>query len=183
MGTRPQLVVVSGLSVGIPLTVGFRPQLLVVSGLSVGIPLTVEFRLSQSLRLSRSPFTKFSFTRCNFVYHRAFSWTFLSHDRISAITEPFTNFSFTRWNFSYHGALHELFFHTMQFRLSRSLSWTLLSHDGIPKTHDLGEESFHIYHKEYLHRIRLVKNLASWFRAPLQGKEYGLPYSKVIAKK
>jgi hypothetical protein len=38
-----QLVVVSGLSVGIPLTVGFRPQLVVVSGLSVGIPLTVGF--------------------------------------------------------------------------------------------------------------------------------------------
>jgi hypothetical protein len=25
----------------------------------------------------------------------------------------------------------------------------------------LGEDSFHIYHKEYLHRICLVKNLAS----------------------
>jgi hypothetical protein len=43
VGFRPQLVVVSGLSVGIPLTVGFRPQLVVVSGLSVGIPLTVGF--------------------------------------------------------------------------------------------------------------------------------------------
>jgi hypothetical protein len=31
---------------------------------------------------------------------------------------------------------------------------------------NLGENSFHIYHTEYLHRIRLVKNLASWFRAP-----------------
>jgi hypothetical protein len=29
--------------VGIPLTLGFRPQLVVVSGLSVGIPLTVGF--------------------------------------------------------------------------------------------------------------------------------------------
>jgi hypothetical protein len=36
VGFRPQLVVVSSLSVGIPLTVGFRPQL-VVLGLSVGI--------------------------------------------------------------------------------------------------------------------------------------------------
>jgi hypothetical protein len=33
VGFRPQLVVVSGLSVGIPLMVGFRPQLIVVSGL------------------------------------------------------------------------------------------------------------------------------------------------------
>jgi hypothetical protein len=35
-GFRPQLVVVSGLLVGIPLTVGFRPQLVVVSGLFGG---------------------------------------------------------------------------------------------------------------------------------------------------
>jgi cadmium resistance protein CadD (predicted permease) len=51
VGFRPQLVVVSGLSVGIPLTVGFRPQL-VVLGLSGVIPLTLGFRLSRSLRLS-----------------------------------------------------------------------------------------------------------------------------------
>jgi hypothetical protein len=38
LGFRPQLVVVSGLSVGIPLTVGFRPQLVVVSGLFGGNP-------------------------------------------------------------------------------------------------------------------------------------------------
>jgi hypothetical protein len=44
LGFRPQLIVVSDLSLGIPLTVGFRPQLVVVSGLSVGIPLTVGFR-------------------------------------------------------------------------------------------------------------------------------------------
>jgi hypothetical protein len=66
----------------------------------------------------------------------------------------------------------------MEFWLSRSLSYELffdygtlaikdpfhelfLSHDGILKMHDLGEDSFHIYHKEYLHRICLVKNLAS----------------------
>jgi hypothetical protein len=50
---RPQLVVVTGLSVGIPLTVGFRPQLVVVSGLSVGIHLTVDLGhnlLSQAFR-------------------------------------------------------------------------------------------------------------------------------------
>jgi hypothetical protein len=112
VGFRPQLVVVSGLSVGIPLTVGFRPQLVVVSGLLVGIPLTVGFRPSQSLwlsqslftnfsffpmklRLSRSLFTNFSFTRWNFGYHGAFSRIFLSHDGISAIMKPFMNSSFT----------------------------------------------------------------------------------------
>jgi hypothetical protein len=51
-----QLVVVSSLSVGIPFTVGFKLQLVVVSSLLVGIPFTVGFRLSQSLWLSRSLF-------------------------------------------------------------------------------------------------------------------------------
>jgi hypothetical protein len=171
---RPQLVVVLGLSVGIPLTVGFRPQLVVVSGLSVGIPLTVGFRLSRSLRLSQSPFTynsgyhgaffaNFSFSRWNFGYHGVFSWTFLSYNGISTITEPF----------------HELFFLTMEFRLSRSLfmnfsflRWNFgyhraFSHDEIHDMHELGEDSFHIYHKE----------------SPLQGKEYDPPYSKEITEK
>jgi hypothetical protein len=105
----------------------------------------------------------FYLTRWNFSYHGAFdelffitvefrlsrslSRTFLSHGGISSITEPFTSFSFTRWNLGYHGAFDEF---------SR-----ILSHGGIHKTHNLGEDSFHIYHKEYLHRIRLVKNLAS----------------------
>jgi hypothetical protein len=44
VGFRTQLVAVSSLLVGIPLTVGFRPQLVVVSGLLVGIPWTVGFR-------------------------------------------------------------------------------------------------------------------------------------------
>jgi hypothetical protein len=96
VGFRPQLVVVSGLSVGIPLTVGFRSQLVVVSGLSVGIPLTVGFRLSWSLRLSRSVFTNSS----------------SSHDRILAITKPSTRtFSFFTMDFWLSGSLsHELFF-------------------------------------------------------------------------
>jgi hypothetical protein len=104
----------------------------------------------------------FSFTWWNVGYHEAFSRIFLSHGRISAITKPFhefffhmvesrlsrslfTNFSFTWWNLGYHEAFSRIF----------------LSQGGIHKMHDLGEGSFHIYHKEYLHRIRLVKNLAS----------------------
>jgi hypothetical protein len=143
---RPQLVVVSGLLMGIPLTVGFRPQLLVVSGplvvipltvgfrpqlvvygLLVGIPLTVGFRLSRSLRLSRSPFHE----------------TFLSHNGILAITEPshkpffhamefrlswslLMNFSFIRWNFGYH----------------RAFSQTSLSYDGISAIMEPSHEPF-----------------------------------------
>jgi hypothetical protein len=102
MGNRRQLIVVSGLSVGIPLTMGFRPQLVVVSGLSVGIPLTVRFRLSRSLWLSRSLFTKFSSFTMEFRLSRSLSWKFLFHDVILAITKPFSNFSFTWWNSGYH---------------------------------------------------------------------------------
>jgi hypothetical protein len=65
---------------------------------------------------------------------------FLSHDGISAITEPFHEFFLSQWNLGYHGAF---------------------SHDEIHKMRELGEDSFYIYHKEYLHKTRLVKNLAS----------------------
>jgi hypothetical protein len=172
----------------------------------------MEFRLSRSLKLSRSLFTNYSFTRWSFGYHGAFSQIFLthdgisesqslftnlfSHDRILAIKEPFTNFSFSRWNLGYQGAFHELSFSqwnlgyqgafsriTVEFWLSRSLftnhggilaikelfhesRWNsgyqgAFSHDKIHKMHELWGVSFHIYYKEYLHRIRLIKNLAS----------------------
>jgi hypothetical protein len=151
---------------------------------------TMEFHLSQSLLMN------FSFRQWIFGYHWSFSWTFLSYDGISAITEPsyelffytmefrlsrsrfmksrllwslsqtFTN-SFLWWNTGYHEAFC---FHTMKFRLSRSLSRSFLSHDGISQETHLGEDSFHVYYKDYLHRIRLVKNLASWFRAPFARK-------------
>jgi hypothetical protein len=94
---------------------------------------------------------------------------FFSHDGIPTITEPLTNFffhmmkfwlsrslsrtfSFTWWNSGYHRAFHELF--------------TRLS----PRDTCFRGNSFHIYHKEYLHRIHLIKNLASWFRAPFARK-------------
>jgi hypothetical protein len=119
---------------------------------------TVEFWLSGSLSdelflfrdgilAIRKPFTNFSFTWWNLGYHGAFSRNFLSHGGISAITEPFHEI------FLSHGGIsvitepfHEIFFHMMEF---------------LKKMHDVGEDSFHIYHKEYLHRIHLVKNLTS----------------------
>jgi hypothetical protein len=39
------------------------------------------------------------------------------------------------------------------------------------------------YHKEYLHRTAPLKTLPLDLEFPLQGKEYGPPYSKEIAKK
>jgi hypothetical protein len=118
-----------------------RPQLILVSGLLVGIPSTVEIRLSRSRRLSRSLSRTFCFTQWNSGYHVAFHELFLSHNGILAITEPFTNFFFHTMEFCYHVAFHELFlsgngiltimepftnffFHTMEFWLSRSLSRT-----------------------------------------------------------
>jgi hypothetical protein len=82
MGSRPQLVVVSGLSVGIPFMVGFRLQLVVVSSLSMGIPFTVGFRPSRSLWLLRSLFLKTFFLFFSLGYHGALS----------------RFFSLTRWN-------------------------------------------------------------------------------------
>jgi hypothetical protein len=78
VGTRPQLIVVSGLSVGIPLTVGFRPQLVVVSGLFSGNPFDGGILGFYGA----------------FGYHETLSQTFLSHNETLAIKEPFMTFSF-----------------------------------------------------------------------------------------
>jgi hypothetical protein len=115
----------------------------------------------------------------------------LFHDGILAIKEPFTwTFSFSRWNSGYQEAFHtNFFFFMMEFWLSRSLSHELfLFHDGILAIKEPFTRTFsfsrwnsqnarfggrlfsYIYHKEYLHRIRLIKNLASWFRVPFARK-------------
>jgi hypothetical protein len=73
---------------------------------------------------------------------------------------------------------HELFFFTMEFWLSRSLSHELFFFTmEFTKCVIWGKTLFiyihiyiYIYHKEYLHRIHLVKILASWFRAPFARK-------------
>jgi hypothetical protein len=82
-------------------------------------------------RLSRSLLTSFSFTRCNFGYHKAFSLIFLSYDGISAITEPSHELFFHTMEFRLSWSLPRTFFHTMEFWLSWSLSRTFLLHDGI----------------------------------------------------
>jgi hypothetical protein len=152
-------------------------------------------------RLSRSLFTYFSFTWWNLGYHEVFSWIFLSHDGISAITKPFhefffhmvesrlsrslfTNFSFTWWNLSYHEAF----------------SWIFLSHDGILAiTKPFHEFFFHMIESTkctiwgktlfiYITKSIYIgsaslKTLPLYLEPLLQGKEYGPPYSNVIAKK
>jgi hypothetical protein len=125
----------------------------------------------------------FSFSPWNSSYQEAFhTRTFPFSQWNFGYQEAFhTNFFFSRWNSSYQGAFHtNFFFFTMEFWLSRRLSHELFCfHDGIlaikkpftrtfsfsqwrSKNARFGGRLFsYIYHKEYLHRIRLVKKLAS----------------------
>jgi hypothetical protein len=98
-----------------------------------------------------------------FWLSRSLSQELFFHDGILAIKEPFTRTFIFMMEFWLSRSLsHELLFFTMVFWLSRSLSHKLfLFHDGIHRICDSGEDSFHIYHKEYLHRTHHVKNLAS----------------------
>jgi hypothetical protein len=101
---------------------------------------------------------------CHEFYQEAFLTNFLFSRWNSGYQEAFlTNFSFSRWNSGYQEAFLTSFsFFTMELWLSGSLSHEFFFfHDGILEMCNLGENYFHIYHKEYLHRIRLVKNLAS----------------------
>jgi hypothetical protein len=94
----------------------------------------------------------------DFGYQEAsFTNLYIFYDGILAITKPFlTNFFF------FHDgilAITKPFSRTFSFfmmEFSRHAIW--------------GKTLFYIYQKEYLHRIRLVKSLASWFRAPFAGK-------------
>jgi hypothetical protein len=108
---------------------------------------TMEFWLSRSLSHEL-----FLFLRWNSGYHEAFLTNFFFfYDGILAITKPFSQ---------------TFFFSTMEFWLSRSLSHELFLFFTMEFSRYAiwGKTLFiyiYIYHKEYLHRIRLVKNLAS----------------------
>jgi hypothetical protein len=134
------------------------------------------------------PFSRiFLFHDGTLAIMKPFSRIFLFHDGILAIKEPFTRtFSFSRWNSGYQGAFHtNFFFLTMELWLSRSLSHELfLSHDGIHKMHDLGEDSFHIYITKGIYiGSASLRTLPLDLEPPLQGKEYGPPYSNASKKR
>jgi hypothetical protein len=105
---------------------------------------TMEFWLSRSLSHNL-----FLFSRWNSGYHEAFLTNFFFfHDGILAIMKPFSRTFF----FFHDGILaitepfsQSFFFFAMEFWIYAIWGKTLL----------------YIYHKEYLQRIRLVKNLAS----------------------
>jgi hypothetical protein len=72
----------------------------------------------------------------------------------------------------------------MEFWLPRSLSHKLFFfHDGILKMHDFGEDSFHIYITKSIYiGSSSLKTLPLDLEPPLQGKEYGPPYSNTIKR-
>jgi hypothetical protein len=121
--------------------------------------------------LSGSLFTNFSFFTMELWLSGSLSHKLFFYMMESRLSRSlFTNFSFTWWNFGYHGAFSRIF----------------LSHDGMSAiTEPFHEFFFHvmeskkctmwgktlfIYITEYFQRICLVKNLASWFRAPFARK-------------
>jgi hypothetical protein len=136
--------------------------------------------------LSESPSHDiFLFSRWNSGYQEAFFINFfsfftmefwlsrsLSHELFSLFTMKFwlswslshELFALFTMEFWLSGSLfHELFsFFTMEFWLSRSLftNFFLFSRWNSRNTQFRGRLFSYIYHKEYLHRIRLVKNLA-----------------------
>jgi hypothetical protein len=142
----------------------------------------MNFFFMMEFWLSGSVFTNFCFSWWNLGYHGAFSRISLSHDGISAITEPFheffflmmesrlsrslfTNFSFSWWNLDYRGAFSRIFFHMMESRKCTILGKTLSIY--MTKCIYIGSAS--------------LKTLSLDLEPPLQGKEYGPPYSNVIA--
>jgi hypothetical protein len=110
VGFRPQLVVVLGISVGIPLTVGFRPQLVVVSGLSVGILLTVILGFYGASGYHEAFSQTLPLSRWNFGYRRAFHEFFFHTMEFWLSRSLLMNFYFSRRNFGYQGAFHTNFF-------------------------------------------------------------------------
>jgi hypothetical protein len=72
----------------------------------------------------------------------------------------------------------------MEFWLSRSLSHELfIFHGGILQIRNLGEDSFHIYITKSIYiGSASLKTLPLDLEPPLQGKEYGPPYSNAIKK-
>jgi hypothetical protein len=134
---------------------------------------TMEFRLSRSL--SQELF--FLFSRWNSGYHEAFLTNFFLFSRWnSGYHEAFlTNFFlFSRWNFGYHDAFLTNFFLFSRwnsvYHEAFLTNFFLFSRWNYGNTRFGGRLFLYIYHKEYLHRIRLVKNLASGFGAPFARK-------------
>jgi hypothetical protein len=96
---------------------------------------------------------------------------FFFHDGILAIRKPFlTNF---------------FLFHDGILAIRKPFSRTFfLFHDGILEIRNLGEDSFHIYITKSIYiGSASLKTLPLDLEPPLQGKEYGHPYSNATKKR
>jgi hypothetical protein len=154
----PQLIVVWAFLVGIPSGMGFYAPtccclgpFFTISFIKKPFSRTFFFFLDVILAITK-PFSRtfFFFSQWNSGYHEAFLTNFFLFSRWnSSYHEAFlTNFFlFSRWNSGYHEAFLTNFF--------------LFSRWNSGNTRFGGRLFLYIYHKEYLHRIRLVKNLAS----------------------
>jgi hypothetical protein len=159
-----------------------RPQLVVVSGLS----------FHDGILAITKPFSRtfFLFLRWNSGYHEAFLTNFFLFSRWNCgYHEVFlTNFfSFFTMEFWLSRSLsHELFFflHDGILAITKPFSRTFFFfHDGILEIHDLGEDSFHIYITKSIYiGSALLKTLPLDLEPPLQGKEYGPSYSNATRK-
>jgi hypothetical protein len=134
----------------------------------------------------RKPFSRtFSFSRWNFGYHEAFLTNFFFfHDGILAITKPFSRFFFF-----FHDGYHEAFltnFFLFSRWLSRSLSHELFSFFTMEFwKYAIGGRLFiYIYITKSIYRgSASLKTLPLDLEPPLQGKEYGPPYSNATRKR
>jgi hypothetical protein len=80
-----------------------------------------------------------------------------------------TSSFFSQWNSGYQEAFLTIFF---------------FFHDGILEIRNLGEDSFHIYITKSIYiRSASLKTLPLDLEPPLQGKEYGPPYSNATKKR
>jgi hypothetical protein len=73
----------------------------------------------------------------------------------------------------------------MEFWLSEAFHTNFFFfHDGILEMHDLGEDSFHIYITKSIYiGSASLKTFPLDLEPPLQGKEYGPPYSNATKRR
>jgi hypothetical protein len=141
--------------------------------------------------LSGSPSHElFPFSRWNSGYHEAFLTNFfLFHDGILAVRKPFS-----RTFFFFHDGILAIrkpfsrtffFFHDGNRAIRKPFSRTFFFfHDGILEMRDLGEDSFQIYITKSIYIWSAsLKTLPLDLEPPLQGKEYGPPYSNATKKR
>jgi hypothetical protein len=104
-----------------------------------------------------------------FWFSGSFStYFFFFHDVILAIRKPFTNF---------------LFSHDGILAIRKPFTNFFFFHDGILQIRNLGEHSFYIYITKSIYiGSASLKTLPLDLEPPLQGKEYGPPYSNATKK-